>query len=103
MKAVLPFVELGLGAWLIAGIALRLSSTLCAATMLTFFTAQLSVYLRNMVVKCGCGLFAGEQIGPLSLTIDALLFLVCLAIAIDAFGSRNRATGSLAGVEQRVA
>lgn len=99
----LPFVELVLGVWLIAGLVLRFSASLSALAIFTFFMGQMSAYLRNMRVPCGCGLIPGEQIGPLSLTIDALLFVVCLAIAIDAFRSRNRAERSLIAAEQSVA
>jgi Methylamine utilisation protein MauE len=64
----LPFIELGLGLWLIAGVGLRFSSLISALVMLTFFGSELSVYLRNIQAPCGCGLIPGEQIGPVSLS-----------------------------------
>ena len=89
MAHFLPFVELALGILLLAGLALRFSTLLSAIAVLTFFTAQLSAYLRNMEIPCGCGLIPGEQIGPLSLTIDALLLLLCLALTFSAFRERS--------------
>lgn len=80
--------------WLISEVALRFSSILSALTILTLSFAQLSVYLRAS---------QSEESFPLPLTIDALLFLVCLAIAIDAFRVRSRARRSLAVMKQSVA
>lgn len=76
---------------------------MAAATMLTFFAVQLFAYLRDLVIPCGCRLFDNEQVGPVSLTIDALLFLLCVAIAIDAFHARNGARRTSRVIEQSVA
>jgi uncharacterized membrane protein YphA (DoxX/SURF4 family) len=81
----LPFIESVLGIWLITGIARRFSSLLSSALFATFFTAMLSVYLRHIKVPCGCDLIPGEQIGPLSLTIDLLLCSISGAVSICEF------------------
>ena len=86
---VLPFFELVLGFWLISRLAARISVLIATATMLLFFSAQLSVYLRNMKIPCGCGFFPGEVIGPISLTIDAILLLFCTALTIGTFRSQS--------------
>ena len=85
----LPFVELGLGALLVTGLALRFASFFSVIAIFTFFSAQLSAYLRNLVIPCGCELFSGEQIGPLSLSIDALLLLMSLGLTFAAFRARR--------------
>jgi hypothetical protein len=86
---ILPFFELTLGIWLITGIAARFS-TLCSTVLFaTFFSAMLSVYLRGIKAGCGCGLIPDEQIGPLSLTIDAAFLLVCALITTVEFRLRK--------------
>ena len=86
---ILPFFELALGLWLLSRVAARISTAVASATMLLFFSAQLSVYLRGIKAGCGCELFSGEQIGPVSLTIDATLFLLCLAATISSYRAKR--------------
>ena len=102
---VLPFIELVLGLWLIAGLALRFSSLFSVAATFVFLAVQLSAYLRNMKIPCGCDLIPGEVIGPLSLTIDLVLFLACLFLTIGSFrsGRSSAQAGSREFAEQSLA
>lgn len=96
----LPFFEIAVGFWLLIGIASHISELLSAVTFLMFFSAQLSVYLRDIKIGCGCDLIPGEQVGPLSLTIDAALFLTCLGLTVQAFRANHAlASQAVTGVQ----
>ena len=77
LSHVLPFLELGLGACLIVGIALRLSSALSALVTMFFFVADLVYYLR--CVDCGPS-------SPFSfLAVKAVPFLLCVCLVVLSF------------------
>jgi uncharacterized membrane protein YphA (DoxX/SURF4 family) len=86
-----PIFELVVGLWLMTGIALRFSSLLTTLAVCVFITAMLSASARGLTINCGC-FGPGEQIGPLSVARDALLFLpLSLAVTIGAFLIHRRA------------
>jgi uncharacterized membrane protein YphA (DoxX/SURF4 family) len=98
----LPFIELALGLWLLLGLALRFSAFLSTLAIAVFFVGQMSAYLRNMQIPCGCGLIPGEQIGPLSLSLDAVLVLLCLGLTLSALRLHKHRASTPAPLETRV-
>jgi uncharacterized membrane protein YphA (DoxX/SURF4 family) len=81
----LPPFELVLGLWLLAGVALRVSSLLATLAICAFVAAMVSAYERGLTISCGC-FGPGEQVGPKTLIRDGLLFLpLALAVTIGAF------------------
>lgn len=59
---VLPFVEVGLGLLLIAGLFTRIVAVIAAAQVVVFIIAVVSVAARGLSIDCGC--FGGG--GPVS-------------------------------------
>jgi hypothetical protein len=81
----LPPFELLLGLWLLTGVALRVSSLVATLAIFAFVAAMFSAYERGLTISCGC-FGPGEQIGPITLVRDGLLFLpLALAVTISAF------------------
>jgi hypothetical protein len=75
----LPWFELLLGLWLVAGVALRYAAGLASAVLLGFFAVMLRAYFKGMTIDCGCFGF-GEALGPATLTRDGVLVLLSLAL-----------------------
>jgi len=63
---VLPFIEIGIGIFLIAGIWVRLTSLAGAALMLVFVIAIAQAWARGISLDCGCfgkgGLLASDKL-----------------------------------------
>jgi uncharacterized membrane protein YphA (DoxX/SURF4 family) len=90
----LPPFELILGLWLLTGIALRVSSLVATLAISAFVAAIFSAYERGLTISCGC-FGPGEQIGPLTLVRDGLLFLpLALAVTIGAFLIHRKGSGA---------
>jgi uncharacterized membrane protein YphA (DoxX/SURF4 family) len=51
---VLPWLELIVGIFLIAGIRIRASATIASISMLVFIIAVLSAMFRGLDINCGC-------------------------------------------------
>ena len=51
---VLPWFEIGVGALLILGVAVRISALLGGATMLIFILAISQAWARGLSIDCGC-------------------------------------------------
>ncbi len=51
---VLPWLELVIGIFLIAGIRIRASATIASISMLVFLIAILSAMFRGLDINCGC-------------------------------------------------
>jgi uncharacterized membrane protein YphA (DoxX/SURF4 family) len=75
----LPWFELLLGLWLVAGVALRYAAGLASAVLLGFFAVMLRAYFKGMTIDCGCFGF-GEALGPATLTRDGVLVLLSLVL-----------------------
>jgi uncharacterized membrane protein YphA (DoxX/SURF4 family) len=94
---VLPFFELGLGLWLVSGIARRYSGLLACAVLFGFMSAITYAYLRGLHIKCGCGVGPDEDVGPQAVLRDGVkFFLPALLVTIGAFYvRRGRAAAAL--------
>lgn len=80
----LPWLELMLGVWLLAGIALRYGATVTTALLTAFFTTMVITRLRGIESDCGCFGF-GEPISPLTLARDAVFLGLAFYLAISAW------------------
>lgn len=94
---VLPFFELGLGLWLVSGIARRYSGLLASAVLFGFMSTITYAYIRGLHIKCGCGVGPDEDVGPHALLRDGVkFFLPALLVTIGAFYvRRGRASAAL--------
>jgi uncharacterized membrane protein YphA (DoxX/SURF4 family) len=77
LGAVLPFVEIGLGLLLLAGLAVRLSGAVSGVLQLMFLVGIVSAWARGLRIDCGCfggggDLAAGESTKYLSETLRDL-------------------------------
>lgn len=50
----LPWIEIGVGLLLIAGVAVRISGLIGAFTMLAFIIAIAQAWARGLSIDCGC-------------------------------------------------
>jgi len=87
----LPWVELLLGALLIAGKWLRVSASLVSVILILFLAAMARSYLKGMQIDCGC-FGSGDVISPYTLLRDSGLLAASLALTWFAF--RGAATSS---------
>jgi uncharacterized membrane protein YphA (DoxX/SURF4 family) len=79
----LPFVELLVGLYLLAGLWTRAAALLGCFLMVLFLIAQGQAWARGLSLDCGCfGSLTHERIGPVSILRDVALGLPTLAIAI---------------------
>src|SRR5512135_1667405 len=70
----LPFVEIGIGLYLLGGLFVR--GTALAGTLLfcAFLTAQISAWARGIALDCGCfGTVVQSTVGPLTILRDLCL------------------------------
>jgi len=75
MAQTLPFIEIGLGLWLISGIWLRLSSLVSILMLCMFIVAMYSVWRRGLTVTCGCFGQGGSPITTKEMMRDGFLFM----------------------------
>jgi uncharacterized membrane protein YphA (DoxX/SURF4 family) len=61
--AMLPFVEIGIGALLIVGFATRLMAIVAAALLVVYIAGIASVWARGLAIDCGCFSRGGELTG----------------------------------------
>jgi uncharacterized membrane protein YphA (DoxX/SURF4 family) len=70
----LPLFEIGLGAYLVAGLLIRPAAVVSCVLIAGFIAVQAQAWARGLVVDCGCfGSLARERVGPLSVGRDVLL------------------------------
>ncbi len=84
----LPFVELGLGLWLLSGLWLRYSSLFTTLLLGGFFALMVRTYMSGLEINCGC-FGPGEKLGVKSLLRDGSLLAFSLAVTVCAFLSRR--------------
>jgi uncharacterized membrane protein YphA (DoxX/SURF4 family) len=89
----LPFVELGLGLWLLSGLWLRYSTLATSVLLLGFFALMVRTYSLGLEINCGC-FGPGEQLGKKSLLRDGSLLAFSLAVTICAFLSKRKRSES---------
>ena len=81
---VLPWLEMALGATLIAGWIQRTIATFTTLLLGFFIGAMALTYSRGIEANCGCFGF-GEAISPFTLTRDSLLLLMAVFLAVQAW------------------
>jgi len=70
----LPFVEVGIGLYLAAGLLVRGAAALSIVLMIVFVAAMAQAWARGLSLDCGC--FAGiarQKVGPWTILRDAAL------------------------------
>src|SRR5580692_163140 len=83
---ILPFGELFLGFWLVAGILRRYAALLATIVFLGFMSAITYAYLHGLKIDCGCGIGPPEEAGPAALLRDGLrFFLPAVLLTIGSF------------------
>lgn len=86
---VLPWLELLVGALLLAGYQLRYVAAAATALLLCFFGLMLRSYFRGSGIDCGC-FGVGEALSPQTLARDGLLLFVSGALTAGAFFAARR-------------
>ena len=71
---VLPFIEVGIGIFLIVGIWVRLAAIAGGALMLVFVIAIAQAWIRGISLDCGCfgkgGLLASDELPVWNYTLE---------------------------------
>ena len=79
----LPFLEVGLGLYLLVGLWIRPVAIVACALMVIFIVAQAQAWYRGLVLDCGCfGAISQQKVGLTTILRDAALGLPSLAMAI---------------------
>jgi uncharacterized membrane protein YphA (DoxX/SURF4 family) len=89
MARTLPWFEVVLGVWLIAGVWLRVSAVLVSATLAVFFVAMVHARLAGQQINCGC-FGPGEPISQWTLLRDGSLLAASIFVAWMAMRGRRR-------------
>ena len=77
----LPWLELALGALLIAGAWLRYLSMVAAAILGVFFSVMVVSYFRGAGIDCGC-FGVGEPLSARTLARDGVLLAAALGLVV---------------------
>lgn len=85
----IPWLELGLGLLLIAGVWLRISGTIASLILLTFIVLMARAYAKGMQIDCGC-FGPGEQISWKTLLRDGSMAADAVAMTCLAFLPRPK-------------
>jgi uncharacterized membrane protein YphA (DoxX/SURF4 family) len=95
---VLPWLEIVMGVFLLAGWHVRWMAAACTALLAGFFAVMLRAHLLGLGIDCGCFGF-GEALTVATLVRDGLLLAVALAVTVLAFrAGRAPAQAPAAGV-----
>ena len=79
----LPFVEVGVGLYLLVGLWIRPVAIVACVLMGVFIVAQAQAWYRGLVLDCGCfGTISQQKVGLTTILRDAALGLPSLAMAI---------------------
>ena len=94
----LPFVEIGIGLYLLGGLFVRGSALAGTILFSAFITAQLSAWARGITLDCGCfGTVVESTVGPLTILRDFCLGIptfLMLAFPARAFSLDSRLFGA---------
>lgn len=83
LAVVLPWVEMGLGSFLICGLFLRASALLSLMMCLTFGAAVLSAMVRGLDIACGCfGTSEYAHVGLRALAVDVAMVAASALVLI---------------------
>ncbi len=91
----LPWMEIGLGILLLAGLKIRYIAGGAAALLAFFIVLMTITYVRGIQAECGC-FGVGERISPLTLARDSLFLLPALFLVFEPW-LRSRLRGQTAG------
>lgn len=75
VAAILPWLEMGAGAFLVVGLKKRSCLILIGALTGVFLLVMLITMGRGLHIDCGCGLFSGREVGLVPLLEDGLILL----------------------------
>jgi uncharacterized membrane protein YphA (DoxX/SURF4 family) len=79
----LPFVEVGIGIYLVLGLLVREAAGLATFLTAIFIAAQAQAWARGLTLDCGCfGSLSHEQVGPLTILRDVGLGLPSLLMLL---------------------
>jgi uncharacterized membrane protein YphA (DoxX/SURF4 family) len=81
----LPWCELGLGAALVSGMAVRWFSLLSSLLLGTFFAVMVRSYAIGLPIDCGCFGAGGDPIGLKTLARDFGFLALAIALTVAAF------------------
>jgi len=108
VATVLPFLEIGLGMLLLAGVGVRVSAACSAALLVVFLFGVSSSWARGLSIGCGCfggggsaRVGAGDYLSELGRDVGFLLlagWLVARPRSLAALGAGSRAPSSRAPV-----
>lgn len=87
LAVVLPFFEIGLGAYLIAGLFTRIAAWIGAVQLAIYAAAIASAVIRHIPANCGC--FGPQDTATADwphVAIDLALALLCVLVAVRAPG-----------------
>jgi putative oxidoreductase len=83
LAVVLPWVEMGLGLFLICGLFSRVAALLSMLLCLTFGAAVLSAIVRGLDIACGCfGTSEYAHVGLRALTVDVAMVAASALVLI---------------------
>ena len=85
----LPWLELLLGLWLIAGLWLRGSATITALLLGGFIGLMIWAQVKHLDINCGC-FGSGEKISWITLLRDGSLLAAALVLAVWSHLGRRR-------------
>jgi uncharacterized membrane protein YphA (DoxX/SURF4 family) len=85
----LPWFELAIGVFLIAGIFLRSAAVATSLLLGLFFGLMVRAYAKGMAINCGC-FGPGEVISWKTLLRDGSLLAASVALASMSFWARKR-------------
>ena len=75
VAAVLPWLEVAAGLFLILGLKRRSCLIILALLTASFLLVMAITMARGLQIDCGCGLFSGREVGLVPLLEDGLIFL----------------------------
>ncbi|HEV3154643.1 MAG TPA: MauE/DoxX family redox-associated membrane protein [Candidatus Baltobacteraceae bacterium] len=88
LAVILPFFEIGLGAYLIVGLFTRAAAIVAAFQLALYAAVIASAVVRHIPANCGC--FGPQDNAPADwphVAVDAALAAVCVAVAWRAPGA----------------
>ena len=89
VAAVLPWLEVAAGLFLVLGLKRR--SCLIILELLTgcFLLVMVITMARGLKIDCGCGLFSGREVGLIPILEDGLIFLWTAGLYYSELRSRR--------------
>lgn len=75
VAAVLPWLEVAAGLFLVLGLKRRSSLIILELLTASFLLVMAITMARGLQIDCGCGLFSGREVGLVPILEDGLFFL----------------------------